>query len=370
MSQPVWSQPLLWLIGLLGVALLSLGCLFLHAPAIEADLNAGASGALNGVGYEVSGRTLTLTGTVPTDAARLAAVASARGVPGVARVVDRLNVLGGADAGTADADLGAFSLMASGASGPIVVRGAVGSEAEREALLARIAAAFPGREITDALTVSAGASMDWDPSLAALLPLLGDVNAPSLTIEGGEIVVRGTVADEATRARIEAALQTAVVAPYTLRSELTVGAPEASGDEASDAANQVESSGSTDAEVVGAEEALREALSIGQVEFESGTSTLTPQSREILDAAATVFTRFPSVGAEVQGHTDSQGADATNQALSQTRAEAVRDYLVGQGVDAAQLTPRGYGEAEPIADNDTAEGRARNRRVVFSLRSL
>lgn len=357
------SQPILWLLGLLGVAVLSLGCLFAHAPAIEADLTARASGALGGAQVDVSGRTLTLTGTVPDNASRLSLLASARGIPGVARVIDGLTVAGGGTAATAPAASRAFSLMASGASGPIVVRGAVSSESAREAILDRLRAAFPGREIQDEMTVASGADADWEASVFAMMPLLGDVSAPSMTAENGVLVLRGTVASEEIKARVEAAAAAAVLSPYTFRSELIVAGEDASG-------GQVEASGSSDENVQGAEAALREALSIGAIEFESGTNTLTARSREILDAAAEVFARFPSVAAEVQGHTDSQGGDAANQALSQTRAEAVRDYLTGKGATSAQLTPRGYGETEPIADNDTAEGRARNRRVVFSLRTL
>ena len=66
----------------------------------------------------------------------------------------------------------------------------------------------------------------------------------------------------------------------------------------------------------------------------------------------------------IEGHTDSSGAAAYNQSLSEKRAASVRDYLVNQAdVDAARLTSRGYGETRPIATNDTAEGRAQNRRV-------
>jgi OOP family OmpA-OmpF porin len=69
----------------------------------------------------------------------------------------------------------------------------------------------------------------------------------------------------------------------------------------------------------------------------------------------------------VQGHTDSVGSDAYNQKLSQSRADSVRERLVAQGVDAAQLSARGYGEARPVTTNATAEGRAQNRRVAMEV---
>jgi OOP family OmpA-OmpF porin len=71
----------------------------------------------------------------------------------------------------------------------------------------------------------------------------------------------------------------------------------------------------------------------------------------------------PDVKVEIQGHTDSRGSLALNERLSQQRAEAVRDYLIGQGIAAERLTARGYGPHNPIASNETADGRAQNRRV-------
>ena len=357
------SQPVLWLLGLLGVAVLSIACLFMNAPGMEADI--GERVAVPGYTTSVSGRDVTLTGTVPTEAAKLEAGAAALAEPGVARVFNNLEVAGDgapADVGAADvAAGGSFAVMAP-PNGPVVVRATVGDEAMREPILERVRAAYPGREVIDEITVGDGAATAWEPSIMALLPLLSDVENPALRVDGGQVVLRGTVPSEEIRAQVEEAARAAVQAPYTFRSELVVAGDSGSG--------QITSSGSSDADMQEAEDALREALSIGFVEFQSGTATLTAQSREILDRAAEVFARFPGLGAEVQGHTDSQGNDASNQALSQRRAEAVRDYLVDQNVNDAQLTPRGYGETEPIADNETSEGRARNRRVVFSLRSL
>ena len=99
------------------------------------------------------------------------------------------------------------------------------------------------------------------------------------------------------------------------------------------------------------------------VNFESSSAKLTRGSTEILDKVAASLIEVPSVRVEVQGHTDSQASDAYNEELSQKRAEAVRDYLIKKGVDGSRLTAKGYGESQPIADNEAAEGRAKNRRV-------
>lgn len=71
----------------------------------------------------------------------------------------------------------------------------------------------------------------------------------------------------------------------------------------------------------------------------------------------------PGIKLQVEGHTDDTGAESYNQSLSQQRAEAVVDYLVTNGIDRSRLTSIGYGEASPVAANDTPQGRASNRRV-------
>jgi len=74
----------------------------------------------------------------------------------------------------------------------------------------------------------------------------------------------------------------------------------------------------------------------------------------------------PDVRILIEGHTDSQGPDAPNKKLSKGRADAVRDYFIGKGIASSRLETKGYGETKPVADNNTAEGRAQNRRVELS----
>jgi outer membrane protein OmpA-like peptidoglycan-associated protein len=99
------------------------------------------------------------------------------------------------------------------------------------------------------------------------------------------------------------------------------------------------------------------------VVFGRGGAAIQRVSHRLLNEVARALRDRPTLALEIQGHTDSQGAAATNRRLSQRRAEAVRAYLVRRGVARSRLTARGYGEREPIADNRTAAGRAQNRRV-------
>lgn len=106
------------------------------------------------------------------------------------------------------------------------------------------------------------------------------------------------------------------------------------------------------------------SITLEGVTFELNSAQLTAASQTILDDLARDLKKYPNLRIELQGHTDSSGEDAYNLALSQRRADAVRAHLISQGVPANQLVARGYGETQPIDDNSTSQGRARNRRVV------
>lgn len=99
------------------------------------------------------------------------------------------------------------------------------------------------------------------------------------------------------------------------------------------------------------------------VNFESNRAVLLDSSKLILDRVAASLAEHPDVRIEVGGHCDSQGADDYNLKLSTARANAVRNYMISKGIPPEQLVAVGYGEAHPIADNDSKEGRALNRRV-------
>ena len=103
------------------------------------------------------------------------------------------------------------------------------------------------------------------------------------------------------------------------------------------------------------------------VQFEFDKSDIRPDAGVILDEAANQLSQIPGARVSVDGHTDSRGSDAYNQALSERRAASVREYLVNKGVDASRLSSNGYGEAQPVADNASDDGRALNRRVELKV---
>jgi outer membrane protein OmpA-like peptidoglycan-associated protein len=106
---------------------------------------------------------------------------------------------------------------------------------------------------------------------------------------------------------------------------------------------------------------------MSDVLFRSGSYELLPAARERLAKVSGIVLAYPSLHLAVEGHTDSVGGDEYNQNLSEHRAESVRDYFVQQGVPAGAIEAKGLGKTEPIASNETSEGRAQNRRVELVL---
>lgn len=101
--------------------------------------------------------------------------------------------------------------------------------------------------------------------------------------------------------------------------------------------------------------------------FAINSSTLLPGAYDEVERVATVLRQYPETNIQISGHTDSSGAAGYNQTLSERRADAVKNALVGMGVNPARLTTIGYGESKPIASNSTEAGRQQNRRVEVRI---
>ncbi|MBI1933584.1 MAG: OmpA family protein [Ignavibacteriales bacterium] len=112
---------------------------------------------------------------------------------------------------------------------------------------------------------------------------------------------------------------------------------------------------------------MGEKLVFTNVHFKTNSDVITNDSKKILDNAANVLSKMPNVNIEIQGHTDSDGNDQYNQVLSEKRAISVKNYLVQKGISVDRLTTAGFGETQPISDNSTPEGKAKNRRIEFQI---
>jgi outer membrane protein OmpA-like peptidoglycan-associated protein len=108
-------------------------------------------------------------------------------------------------------------------------------------------------------------------------------------------------------------------------------------------------------------------VNMSDVLFDTGSYTLKPGAREKLAKISGILLAHPGLNLQIEGHTDSVGGDEFNQQLSEQRAGSVRDFLAEQGVPVSTITARGFGKTQPVATNDTPEGRQRNRRVELVL---
>ncbi|MCW8884593.1 MAG: OmpA family protein [Motiliproteus sp.] len=108
----------------------------------------------------------------------------------------------------------------------------------------------------------------------------------------------------------------------------------------------------------------------GNITFETASAKLAASFYQVLDAVAVVLKKYDQTQLNIDGHTDSQGADSYNLGLSQDRALSVSHYLSGQGIVDSRIKASGYGENAPIADNGTSTGRAANRRVELWIQPL
>jgi len=102
------------------------------------------------------------------------------------------------------------------------------------------------------------------------------------------------------------------------------------------------------------------------IQFETGKSAILPESEPVLAEVQKLLEQSGSLRIRIEGHTDNVGQKAANQALSERRAQAVMGWLIAHGIDASRLSAKGFGDAKPVADNSTEEGRAKNRRVELA----
>jgi OOP family OmpA-OmpF porin len=226
---------------------------------------------------------------------------------------------------------------------PIVVSGTVADEASKAALLSRLRAVYGPDRVVDQLSLGrVSTPPNWNDYVGRLIgPDLKLVSRGQLQVDGNTVSLRGDVASEEQRQKIAGDIAASLDAGYVVNNGLRVAASE--------------------------QGVLDAALANRIIEFESGKATLTDSGKTILDQMSVALLRLKDKKVEVIGHTDNAGSRAGNLSLSQARAEAVKAYVTGRGVRPDMVSVSGEGPDRPVADNRTAEGRARNRRIEFKV---
>lgn len=170
--------------------------------------------------------------------------------------------------------------------------------------------------------------------------------------------------DKAARPK-PAAAPAPAPAPVVAAAPAVAAVVDSDGDGVADSADKCP--GSPKDKPVDADGCTIVSVVLEDVQFESNSSELTPNSSESLDKVVAAMNEYPTLRIEVQAYTDSMGEAAYNQQLSEKRAASVRDYLVAGGIASDRMEVKGYGETNPIADNGTRAGRAKNRRVELKV---
>jgi len=237
--------------------------------------------------------------------------------------------------------------------GKVVLRGRLTDAMQRSAVDAYARAAFEGAEVLTATRLDDTLPDGWPVRVLAGLAALAEVEHGSLLVRADTVEVTGVTGSLETRRKITQILSGELGQGQTFRVNVRY-------DEALDPIASLPTPEECAADVNA--EIMRTKIT-----FTPASAELAATARPVLDALAAILIKCPPMQMEIGGHTDSQGSEDGNKKLSQDRAESVLLALQGRRVDTSGMTAVGYGEATPIADNETEEGREANRRIAFVL---
>ena len=227
---------------------------------------------------------------------------------------------------------------------PVVIKGVVATSSDKQQLLDKLQAQYPNKKVRDEVEVRSNISIptNWQQIATAIIDSdISSIRQGRIDINGTTISLHGKVDSLEQKQAIQNRIHTRLTDLYQLENQLVV--------------------------TQGEQRLIDETLGNRIVEFESGSATLTPKGLGILDDMAGVIKRVGDQSVVITGHTDNVGNTDANLLLSNERAEAVKQYLIGRNINAARLSTTGKGDSDPIASNDNEEGRTRNRRIEFTL---
>jgi OOP family OmpA-OmpF porin len=217
------------------------------------------------------------------------------------------------------------------------------------ALVAAAGRKFFNEKVVDNIKASLGAPSGFANAVVPALGALSRLSTGTMVVSDREVKLSGDAFYDATASQIRAGLKDFPQA-WQFKADISVKP----------------ASAPVDGTVC--QQLFSGLLAKGKIRFESGRATIDPDSAGLLDRLIETALRCPSANIEIAGHTDADGEDGFNQALSEKRAQAVADFLVKAGLPAERFTAMGYGSTQPVASNETDEGKAQNRRLDFVVR--
>ncbi len=241
-------------------------------------------------------------------------------------------------------------------TGRLELRGRLTDDVQRAAVDAFARAAFAGAEVLTATRVDATLPDGWPIRVLAGLEALAEVDEGTLLVRADTVEVTGVTGSQTARGRITQILSGKLGQGQTFKVKVRY-------DEALDPVASLPTPMECAADV-------NAVIARTKITFTPASAEIATTARPVLDELASILVACPPMQLEIGGHTDAQGSEGGNQALSQARAEAVLLGLQGRRVDISGMTAVGYGEASPLADNDTDAGREANRRIEFVLQGV
>jgi len=232
----------------------------------------------------------------------------------------------------------------------LTLSGYVPDDKVHAAIIAAASRKFFSEKVVDNLKTSLGAPNGFSTAVMPALGALSRLSTGTLVISDREVKLSGDALYDAAAAQIRAGLGKDFPQAFQFKADVSIKPAVAP----------------VDATVC--QQLFSELLGKAKIRFEAGRATIDPDSAGLLDHLIETALRCPTSNIEVAGHTDADGDDAANQALSEKRAQAVVDDLVKAGLPPARFTAVGYGSTQPVAANDTEDGKAQNRRIEFVVR--
>ncbi|MFN0114599.1 MAG: OmpA family protein [Paracoccaceae bacterium] len=237
--------------------------------------------------------------------------------------------------------------------GELQLDGRVPDERARDAVQSFARAVFGEARVVPAMRIAPGLPEGWPVRVLAALEALGELTSGSVTVEAGEIRIEGVSGSADARDRVARMLADRLGGEARIALDIRY-------DEALDPILKLP-------KPEDCERDLNAVTAADKITFEPGKAVIAPASRKAIELLAEVMKRCSDFPIEVGGHTDAQGREEMNLALSKARALAVVEALMERRVLTGHLTAEGYGETQPVADNESEAGREANRRIEFRL---
>lgn len=243
-----------------------------------------------------------------------------------------------------------FSAVRNGQENTLTLSGNYQNDQQHQDLLAAAKRNFTSSTIIDNMKKAGNAPAGTLAVAALALPHLSRLSDGALQISNKTVSLTGSALDDSAAKVIKTAMSGPLPDGYTGQTDIAVAQPGAPVDNA------------------GCQSLFSDIVRNDTIHFETGSARIDTNSAKILNSVVSTAQRCPTGKIEIRGYADGEGSSKANLALSQHRSDAVKQYMVNAGVDGSRLTAVGYGEAEPVASNDTPDGRAKNRRIEFLVK--